>query len=289
MTRTLRRLAARATWWMSSWPSWIRPETSVSSGKTARGRTSCSTGTVIRRRSSAWVHRWRCSPPRVAPSASAASPAASRSSTSPTAGRSTLPRSWRNGSPPAMPGRSALRNRCPPRWSPRRSRWRTPGTLVPVPPSAPVLTLAAIAGEYHHLSIVEHRVAEPNGPNSKSRRILVVEDEPSIAGFVGRGLHFEGYDVDVVPDGPGALLRLRDSPPDLLVLDVMVPGVDGFEIARRLRAAEAAERLPSIPILMLTARDAVADRVTGLRSGADDYLVKPFDFDELLARIEALL
>jgi len=152
-----------------------------------------------------------------------------------------------------------------------------------------VLTLAAIAGEYHHLSIVEHRVAEPNGPNSKSRRILVVEDEPSIAGFVRRGLHFEGYDVDVVPDGPGALLRLRDSPPDLLVLDVMVPGVDGFEIARRLRAAEAAERLPSIPILMLTARDAVADRVTGLRSGADDYLVKPFDFDELLARIEALL
>jgi two-component system response regulator MprA len=73
------------------------------------------------------------------------------------------------------------------------------------------------------------------------------------------------------------------------VLDVMVPGVDGFEIARRLRAAETAERLPSIPILMLTARDAVADRVTGLRAGADDYLVKPFDFEELLARIEALL
>ena len=149
--------------------------------------------------------------------------------------------------------------------------------------------LAAIDREYHHRLIVEHRVSEPGGPNRKSRRILVVEDEPGIAGFVRRGLHFEGYDVDVVPDGPGALRRLRDSPPDLLVLDVMVPGVDGFEIARRLRAAEAAERLPSIPILMLTARDAVADRVTGLRSGADDYLVKPFDFDELLARIEALL
>ncbi len=69
----------------------------------------------------------------------------------------------------------------------------------------------------------------------------------------------------------------------------MVPGVDGLEIARRLRAAETAERLPSIPVLMLTARDAVADRVTGLRAGADDYLVKPFDFEELLARIEALL
>jgi two-component system, OmpR family, response regulator MprA len=149
--------------------------------------------------------------------------------------------------------------------------------------------LAAIGGEYHHRSMVEHRVAEPTAPNRRSRRILVVEDEPSIAGFVRRGLHFEGYDVEVVPDGPGALRRLRDSPPDLLVLDVMVPGVDGFEIARRLRAAESAESLPLIPILMLTARDAVADRVTGLRAGADDYLVKPFDFDELLARIEALL
>jgi two-component system response regulator MprA len=136
---------------------------------------------------------------------------------------------------------------------------------------------------------VEQRVVEAGGSRRRSARILVVEDEPSIAGFVRRGLHFEGYDVDVVTDGPGALRALRDSPPDLLVLDVMVPGVDGLEIARRLRAAEAAERTQSIPILMLTARDAVADRVTGLRAGADDYLIKPFDFDELLARIEALL
>jgi two-component system response regulator MprA len=120
-------------------------------------------------------------------------------------------------------------------------------------------------------------------------RVLVVEDEPSIASFVRRGLHFEGYDVDVVADGASALRALRDRPPDLLVLDLMVPQVDGLEIARRLRAAEAAERAAAIPILMLTARDAVADRVTGLRSGADDYLVKPFDFEELLARIEALL
>lgn len=132
-------------------------------------------------------------------------------------------------------------------------------------------------------------MADSHGTTRKSVRILLVEDEPSISGFVRRGLHFEGYEVDVVPDGPGALRRLRDSPPDLLVLDVMVPGVDGMEIARRLRAAETAEKLPAIPILMLTARDAVADRVTGLRAGADDYLVKPFDFDELLARIEALL
>lgn len=120
-------------------------------------------------------------------------------------------------------------------------------------------------------------------------RILVVEDEPGIAGFVRRGLHFEGYEVDVVENGADALRMLRDQPPDLLVLDVMVPGVDGFEIARRLRAAEAAEQAPALPVLMLTARDAVADRVSGLRSGADDYLIKPFDFEELLARIEALL
>ena len=120
-------------------------------------------------------------------------------------------------------------------------------------------------------------------------RILVVEDEPGIAGFVRRGLHFEGYEVEVVMDGPGALRALRDRPPDLLILDVMVPGVDGLEIARRLRAAEAAEGLQATPVLMLTARDAVPDRVAGLRAGADDYLVKPFDFEELLARIEALL
>ena len=120
-------------------------------------------------------------------------------------------------------------------------------------------------------------------------RILVVEDEAGIAGFVRRGLHFEGYEVDVIADGPGALRALRDRPPDLVILDVMVPGIDGLEIARRLRSVEEAEELPATPILMLTARDAVPDRVAGLRAGADDYLVKPFDFEELLARIEALL
>jgi two-component system response regulator MprA len=143
---------------------------------------------------------------------------------------------------------------------------------------------------YHHEWSVGHRVADLNSVvNKKSLRILVVEGEPGIAGFVRRGLHFEGYNVDVVTDGADALRSLRDAPPDLLVLDVMVPGIDGFEIARRLRSAETAERSAAIPVLMLTARDAVQDRVTGLRAGADDYLVKPFDFEELLARIEALL
>ena len=120
-------------------------------------------------------------------------------------------------------------------------------------------------------------------------RLLVVEDEPSISGFVRRGLIFEGYDVEVAETGRAALEAARDRPPDLLILDLMLPEVDGIEVTRRVRAAEEADDLPRVPILMLTARDAVADRVTGLETGADDYLVKPFDFDELLARVRALL
>jgi two-component system response regulator MprA len=120
-------------------------------------------------------------------------------------------------------------------------------------------------------------------------RVLVVEDEQGIAGFVRRGLLFEGYAVDVVTDGRTALATLRDDPPDVVVLDIMLPEVDGIEITRRVRAAETVEGRAPVPILMLTARDAVADRVAGLEAGADDYLVKPFAFDELLARIRALL
>jgi two-component system response regulator MprA len=120
-------------------------------------------------------------------------------------------------------------------------------------------------------------------------RVLVVEDEPGIAGFVRRGLLFEGYAVDVATDGRTALATLRDDPPDVVVLDLMLPEIDGIEITRRLRSAEAAEGRPPVPILMLTARDAIPDRVAGLEAGADDYLVKPFAFDELLARIRALL
>jgi len=125
--------------------------------------------------------------------------------------------------------------------------------------------------------------------NREHTRVLVVEDEPGIAGFICRGLLFEGFAVDVATDGLQALTLLRDQPPDVLILDIMLPGVDGIEITRRLRQAEAAERARPVPILMLTARDAVKDRVTGLEAGADDYLVKPFAFDELLARIRALL
>ncbi|MGI8485199.1 MAG: response regulator transcription factor, partial [Thermomicrobiales bacterium] len=119
--------------------------------------------------------------------------------------------------------------------------------------------------------------------------IMLVEDEPSISGFVRRGLIFEGFTVDVVDDGKLALETLRNRTPDLLILDLMLPGVDGIEIARRVRASESSTPGRRLPILMLTARDSVPDRVAGLEAGADDYLVKPFDFDELLARVRALL
>ncbi len=115
-------------------------------------------------------------------------------------------------------------------------------------------------------------------------RILVVDDDPKVLALMRRGLAFEGYAVDLAADGAEALAMARDHPPDLVVLDVMLPGLDGLEVCRRLRAAD-----PDLPVLMLTARGRVPDRVAGLDAGADDYLVKPFAFDELLARIRALL
>ena len=113
--------------------------------------------------------------------------------------------------------------------------------------------------------------------------ILVVDDDPEILSFLRRGLIYEGYEVDTAADGPSALVSAREKMPDFIILDVMLPGLDGFEVCRRLR------RAGDVPILMLTAKDAVPDKVTGLDSGADDYLVKPFAFDELLARMRALL
>jgi DNA-binding response OmpR family regulator len=115
-------------------------------------------------------------------------------------------------------------------------------------------------------------------------RILVVEDERKLAEAVQRGLAEQGYAVDVVHDGQVGLDLAEVEPYDLIVLDVMLPGLDGFEVSRRLRAARR-----NMPLLMLTARDAVDDRVAGLDSGADDYLVKPFAFRELSARVRALL
>ena len=114
-------------------------------------------------------------------------------------------------------------------------------------------------------------------------RVLVVDDDARLAASLRRALAYEGHAVEVASDGPAALIAARDRPPDLVVLDVMLPGIDGVEVCRRLRAGS------DLPILMLTARDAISDRVAGLDAGADDYLVKPFAYDELLARVRALL
>ena len=113
--------------------------------------------------------------------------------------------------------------------------------------------------------------------------ILVIEDDEGILQVLQRGLSYEGYSVETALDGRDGLARARLRPPTLVILDWMLPGLDGLEVCQRLRAAG------NVPILMLTAKDTVADRVEGLDAGADDYLVKPFEFDELLARIRALL
>jgi DNA-binding response OmpR family regulator len=116
-----------------------------------------------------------------------------------------------------------------------------------------------------------------------AEHILVIEDETRIADFLRRGLTYEGFRVSVASEGPSGLMLARDDPPDLVILDWMLPGLDGLEVCKRLRAAGP------MPIIMLTAKESVPDRVAGLDAGADDYMVKPFAFDELLARIRAQL
>jgi two-component system response regulator MprA len=114
-------------------------------------------------------------------------------------------------------------------------------------------------------------------------RVLLVEDDPAISRFVLRGLREEHYRADLAEDGPTAEQMVADERYDAIVLDIQLPGIDGFTVCNRLRAHGT-----DVPVLMLTARDAVPDRVRGLDAGADDYLVKPFAFDELLARLRAL-
>lgn len=119
---------------------------------------------------------------------------------------------------------------------------------------------------------------------SDARRILVVDDDPKIRTVVRRGLAYEGYRVVEAASGEDGLEKAREHLPDLVVLDVMLPGIDGLEVTRRLRSTG-----DEVAILMLTAKDEVRERVEGLETGADDYLVKPFSFEELLARVHALL
>ena len=114
-------------------------------------------------------------------------------------------------------------------------------------------------------------------------RILVVEDDELLAAALKRALGYEGYEVQSIGDGLAALNQIRQTPPDLVLLDLMLPGMEGIEVCRRIR------QTADLPVLMLTARDSVADRVHGLDGGADDYLVKPFAHEELMARIRTLL
>jgi len=121
------------------------------------------------------------------------------------------------------------------------------------------------------------------GTGAEMTRILVVEDDPAIADFIRRGLIYQDYEVDVAHDGEEGLTVARDRSPDLVLLDLMIPKVDGVEVCRRLRAGS------NVPIIILTARDSVTDKISGLDAGADDYVTKPFSFDELLARVRAAL
>jgi DNA-binding response OmpR family regulator len=116
-----------------------------------------------------------------------------------------------------------------------------------------------------------------------SDKVLLIEDEPQIAGFISRGLRREGYNVLVAADGETGLEMAFGELPEIIILDIMLPGIDGLTVCRQIREAEL-----QTPILMLTAKDAIPDRVAGLEAGADDYLVKPFAFEELIARVRAL-
>ena len=116
------------------------------------------------------------------------------------------------------------------------------------------------------------------------QRILVVDDDPSVTSVLKRGLSYEGFAVDIASSGVEGLAIAREHAPDLVVLDIMMPGMDGFEVLRRLRGGDA-----KLPVLFLTGKDAPADQVAGLEQGADDYVIKPFTFEVLVARVRALL
>lgn len=122
-----------------------------------------------------------------------------------------------------------------------------------------------------------------NPGSNRALRVLVVDDEQGILDFISLGLEYEGFEVQTATDGSRGLEIAMHENPDLIVLDLMLPGLDGLELCRRLRAFN------DVPIIMLTARDEVQDRIKGLNLGADDYLTKPFNFKELLARVRAVL
>lgn len=130
-------------------------------------------------------------------------------------------------------------------------------------------------------TITHHDVIQRIQP---MQRLLVIDDDSSVTSLLKRGLAYEGYAVDTAASGEAGLAIARDRPPDMVILDIMMPGLDGLEVLRRLRAAD-----PRLPVLLLTAKDSPADQVQGLEHGADDYVIKPFSFEVLLARVHALL
>ncbi len=116
------------------------------------------------------------------------------------------------------------------------------------------------------------------------QRILVIDDDPAVTSLLKRGLSYEGFAVELAESGETGLALARDRPPDVVILDIMMPRLNGLDVLKRLRAAD-----PRLPVLFLTAKDAPADQVQGLEAGADDYVVKPFTFEVLLARVRVLL
>jgi len=124
----------------------------------------------------------------------------------------------------------------------------------------------------------------PNGATKPEARLLVVDDEPNIVELLSASLRYAGFEVDVARSGPEAVRIARVVNPDLLVLDVMMPGMDGFDVVRRLRADGV-----RVPVLFLTARDSTEDKISGLTLGGDDYVTKPFSLEEVIARIRAIL
>jgi two-component system OmpR family response regulator len=130
----------------------------------------------------------------------------------------------------------------------------------------------------------DSRTAQLRRPDGEAVRILVVDDEPTLTDLLAMALRYEGCDVRAAATGNAAVRTARDFRPDAVVLDVMLPDVDGFEVLRRLRG-----HFPSVPVLFLTAKDAVEDRIAGLTAGGDDYVTKPFSLEEVIARLRALL
>jgi two-component system OmpR family response regulator len=137
-------------------------------------------------------------------------------------------------------------------------------------------TLRAVSGNDQHSGV--------RADDARTTKVLVVDDEPNISALLSATLRLVAYDVRVAESGHAALVAVTDFEPDLVVLDVMLPDLDGFEVARRLRASGH-----SVPVLFLTARDALEDRISGLTAGADDYVTKPFSLEEVVLRIRAIL